>query len=84
MAGLFGWQTPDILGWFDDKRWFFISDIAGLGGASPTSLAFTMILALVLMPVSAYVLWRTPSACACAPSVRSRPRPTPSVSRCTA
>ena len=29
-------------------------------GASPPSLAFTTILALVLLPISAYVLWRTP------------------------
>ncbi len=59
-GSLFGWQTPDILGWLDDKRWFLISDIAGLGRGFTASLAFTTILALVLLPVSAYVLWRTP------------------------
>jgi simple sugar transport system permease protein len=59
-GSLFGWQTPDVLGWLDDKRWFFISDAAGLGRGFTNSLAFTTILALVLLPFSAYVLWRTP------------------------
>ena len=44
-GSLFGWQTPDILGWLDDKRWFFISDAAGLGRGFTSGLAFTTILA---------------------------------------
>ena len=59
-GSLFGWKTPDLFGWLDDKRWFFVSDVAGLGRGFTTSLAFTTILALALLPISAYVLWRTP------------------------
>ena len=59
-GGLFGWDTPDLFGWLDRKRWFLISDLAGLGRGFTTSLAFTTILALALLPISAYVLWRTP------------------------
>ena len=59
-GSLFGWKTPDVLGWVDEKRWFFVSDLAGLGRGFTTSLAFTTILALSLLPISAYVLWRTP------------------------
>jgi general nucleoside transport system permease protein len=59
-GSLFGWRTPAMFGWLDDKRWFLISDIAGLGRGFTTGLAFTTILALALLPISAYVLWRTP------------------------
>ncbi len=57
---LFGWKTPDPLGWLDKRRWFLISDVAALGRGFTTGLAFTTILALVMLPVSGYVLWRTP------------------------
>jgi simple sugar transport system permease protein len=57
---LFGWKTPDPLAWLDKQRWFLISDFAGLGRGFTTGLAFTTILALALLPISGYVLWRTP------------------------
>jgi simple sugar transport system permease protein len=44
----------------DDKRWFLVSDAAGLGRGFTANLAFTTILALLLLPFSAYFLWRTP------------------------
>jgi general nucleoside transport system permease protein len=56
----FGWKTPDPLGWLDKKRWFFFSDLAGFARGFTTGLAFTTILALSLLPISAYLLWRTP------------------------
>lgn len=59
-GSLFGWKTPDVLGWLDRRRWFFVSDLAGLGRGFTTSLAFTTIIALALVPISAYALWRTP------------------------
>jgi simple sugar transport system permease protein len=59
-GSLFGWETPDLLGWLDDKRWFLVSDAAGLGRGFTANLAFTTILALLLLPFSAYFLWRTP------------------------
>src|SRR5262249_42862488 len=54
-----GWQTPDPLGWLDKRRWFFVSDVAALGKGITTNLAFTTILALAMLPISGYVLWRT-------------------------
>ncbi len=27
---LFGWTSPDILGWIEDTGWFMIADVAGL------------------------------------------------------
>jgi ABC-type uncharacterized transport system permease subunit len=57
---LFGWRTPNPLGWLDKKRWFLVSDLAGFARGFTTGLAFTTVLALSLLPISGYVLWRTP------------------------
>jgi simple sugar transport system permease protein len=59
-GSFFGWRTPNPLRWLDEKRWFLVSDLAALGRGFTTSLAWTTILALLLIPISAYVLWRTP------------------------
>jgi simple sugar transport system permease protein len=58
-GNFFGWKTPNPLGWLDERRWFLISDMAGVARGFTTSLAFTTILALVLLPFSGYLLWRT-------------------------
>ena len=57
---LFGWQTPDILGWIEEKGWFVLSDIAGLLKGLTTGLTWDIVLALALFALSGYVLWRTP------------------------
>jgi simple sugar transport system permease protein len=56
---LFGWTTPDPLGWLDRKRWFLISDLAGLLHGLTYRMAWSTLIAILLVPVSAYVLWRT-------------------------
>jgi len=54
-----GHKTADPLGWISEQRWFFISDVAGLLNGFTTNLAYTTMIALFLIPISAYVLWRT-------------------------
>ncbi len=56
---LFGWNSPDVMGWIEKRHWFLISDIASLirGLTHDMSLATLIILALV--PLSAWILWRT-------------------------
>jgi general nucleoside transport system permease protein len=54
-----GHSTPDPLGWLSEQRWFFVSDVAGLLKGFTTDLSYTTLIALLLIPVSAYVLWRT-------------------------
>jgi general nucleoside transport system permease protein len=49
----------DGLEWIDDKRWFFISDIAGALRAFVDSLSFTTVIVLLMIPISIYVLWHT-------------------------
>ena len=54
-----GWGTPDTLGWVEDHHWVFISDVAGLAKGVSSNLSYLTILALALVPFTAWLLWRT-------------------------
>jgi ABC-type uncharacterized transport system permease subunit len=43
-----------------DRHWFLISDAAGILGGFVTNLSPITLIAIVLLPVSFFVLWRTP------------------------
>ena len=57
---LLGWRTPDLLGWTTDQDWLLVSDIAAVLSGITSSLSWATLLALTLVPVSIFVLWRTP------------------------
>ncbi len=44
----------------DDKRWFFVSDVAAVLRALVDRMAWSTLIILLLIPISIYVLWRTP------------------------
>jgi simple sugar transport system permease protein len=54
-----GGDTPDALGNLEDREWFLISDIAGVLGGFARGLSWASVIALALVPISAFVLWRT-------------------------
>ncbi|MFZ4719853.1 MAG: ABC transporter permease [Ilumatobacteraceae bacterium] len=56
---IFGWKTPDILGWLEDKGWFLIGDVAGILRGFVENISWASAIALALVPLSAWVLWRT-------------------------
>jgi ABC-type uncharacterized transport system permease subunit len=56
---LFGWRSPDPLGWLEDKEWFAISDVAGLLRGLTTGLTLDIILTGAIFVVAGYLLWRT-------------------------
>jgi len=56
---LFGWQTPDLFGWLENHEWFFVSDLAGLLKGLTSNLSWLTVIAVLLVPFSAYVLWHT-------------------------
>ena len=58
-GNFFGWDSPNVLKWFDDKDWFYVSDVAGFTRGLLTNLSYLTIIALALVPISAFVLWRT-------------------------
>ncbi len=54
-----GWKTPDILGWFERRHWFFISGIAGIIRGMVSTMSWITVIAVALVPFSAWLLWRT-------------------------
>jgi simple sugar transport system permease protein len=57
---LFGWTTPDILGWFEDTGWFMIADAAGFLKGMTTGITWDVMIAVGLFFGMAYFLWHTP------------------------
>ena len=55
-----GWHTPDPLGWLERHHWFLVSDVAALLRGFTRDIAAESVLLLLLIPLVAYVLWRTP------------------------
>lgn len=56
---LFGWKSPDVLGWFDKKDWFWISDIAGMVRGLTFRIGYFTLIAIALAVVGSWVLWKT-------------------------
>jgi simple sugar transport system permease protein len=56
---LFGWETPDILGWIAGLNLFYVSDIASIARGFLGDINWVTIIALLLVPISGWLLWRT-------------------------
>jgi ABC-type uncharacterized transport system permease subunit len=54
-----GLGGPDALGWLDAKDWFFVSDVAGILSGFTSNLSWFTLLAVLLFPFSAWLLWKT-------------------------
>ncbi|MEU9062268.1 ABC transporter permease [Streptomyces sp. NPDC048430] len=53
---------PGLSDWMQDLQqhhWFFVSDLAGIIGGLVTGLSLLTVVALLLIPVTWFVLWRT-------------------------
>ena len=61
-----------LAGEIEDKGWFFVSDLAGIIRGFTTNLSLLSILAVVLIVVSPFILWRTRLGCGCGRSARPR------------
>ncbi len=57
---LFGWTTPDLFGWVDDRNWLLVSDVAALLSGITHNVSWATVVALALVPLSVFLLWRTP------------------------
>jgi len=57
---LLGWTTPDLFGWVDRQDWFLVSDAAALLSGITRSVSWATVVALSLVPISIFLLWRTP------------------------
>lgn len=56
---LFGWATPDLFGWLENLDLFLISDIGGILRGFAGGVNWLTLLALVLVPLTVWLLWRT-------------------------
>lgn len=56
---IFGWHSPDVLGWIDSRNWFFLSDASGVLRGFTTNVAILTFIALALVPLTWWFLWRT-------------------------
>lgn len=54
-----GWTSPDILGWLGRRDWFVLSDLANLARGLMTRISWVTVIALLLVPLTAWLLWRT-------------------------
>ena len=50
---------PDLLGDLADKQWFLVSDVAGLLRGVTSGVGVLTLIAILLVPLSYVVLWRT-------------------------
>jgi general nucleoside transport system permease protein len=57
---LFGWQSPDVLGWILRRDWLLISDAAGALRGLTAGVSLLVVLSGLLFPLTWWVLWRTP------------------------
>jgi simple sugar transport system permease protein len=54
------WESPDILGWIERQRdWPLLPDLAALVRGLTSDLYLPTVLALAIVPVTAFVLWKT-------------------------
>ncbi len=54
------WDTPDILSWFEKKKdWPLIPDLAGLARGLTSDLYLPTVVAVAIVPLSVWILWKT-------------------------
>ncbi|MEW6058818.1 MAG: ABC transporter permease [Actinomycetota bacterium] len=56
---LFGWQSPDVLGWLENRHWFLLSDTSALFRGFMIDLSILTIITVLLVPATFFFLWRT-------------------------
>ncbi|WP_329522361.1 ABC transporter permease [Spirillospora sp. NBC_01491] len=56
---IFGWRSPDWLGSVERHHWFLVSDLAGVLRGLTNGMSLLTLVALLLVPLTFFVLWRT-------------------------
>jgi general nucleoside transport system permease protein len=56
---LFGWSLTDWCADIASKGWFFVSDVASILRAITYDVPYTTFIAVLLLPITFYLLWRT-------------------------
>jgi simple sugar transport system permease protein len=58
-GGVFGTDTPDVLGNIADRDIFFVSDVAAVMRGLISELSLFTLIALAIVPLSSWLLWKT-------------------------
>lgn len=58
-GGLFGWDSPDLLGAAERADVFFLSDLAGVLRGFVFQMSWFTLIAYLMVPLSILVLWKT-------------------------
>ena len=53
------WRSPDMLGWVENKDWFWLSDMAGMARGLVFQLRWFTVLGLALAVAVSWMLWKT-------------------------
>ncbi len=53
------WKSPDVLGWLERRGWPVIGDLGSILRGFTWRVSAGTLIALVLVPLTAWVLWRT-------------------------
>lgn len=53
------WDTPDLLNWIERRGWFLLADLAGMLRGVTAGVSLASLIALGLVPLSAWILWKT-------------------------
>ena len=56
---VFGWKSPNVLLWLENRGWFFISDVAGVLYGLTHNLSWGTVIGVSFVPLSFWILWRT-------------------------
>ncbi len=56
---IFGWESPDVLLDIGKAEWWYVSDVANLARGLLRGTHWVAIAALVLVPVTTWIIWRT-------------------------
>jgi simple sugar transport system permease protein len=57
---LFGWSSPDVLGWFERRHWLIIGDVAGIVRGLTRAVSLDVIFGIGLIVLGWLIIWHTP------------------------
>lgn len=56
---IFGWNSPDFLGWLERGNWLLVSEAAGIMRGFVFQMSWLTLFGILIIPASAFLLWRT-------------------------
>jgi general nucleoside transport system permease protein len=58
-GSIFGWRSPDVLGWMERTNWFLVGEIGGILRGFFFQMSWLTLVGILMIPLSWFLLWRT-------------------------